>query len=141
MSYLTLEAIKASNILDRHKINCEIIDLISLKPLNIGAIIKSLRKTKRLLVLDTGFPYGSVASEIISQVTRKFYKELKSPPEIMTMPDIPEPTSYNLTKNLYINHLKITKKILKIFKKKINLHIKNLIKHHDVPGEWFKGPF
>lgn len=141
MSYLTLEALKASNILKKYNIKCEIIDLVSLKPLNMERIIKSLKKTKRLLVLDTGFPYGSVASEIISQVSQKLFKVLKCPPEIMTMPDIPEPTSYNLTKNLYIDYLKIIKKISNIFKRKINFNNKNLIKNHDVPGDWFKGPF
>ena len=141
MSYLTLEALKASKILYKNGIKCEIIDLISLKPLNINRIIKSLKKTKRLLVLDTGFPYCSIASEITSLISQKMHNELKHPPVVMTMPDIPEPTSFNLTKNLYINHLKIIEKISKIFKKKISGSNKKLIKNHDVPGEWFRGPF
>lgn len=141
MSYLTLEAIKASEILKKNNINSEIIDLVSLKPLNLNNILKSVRKTKRLLVLDTGFPYGSIASEITSLVTRKLFKILKFPPQIMTMPDIPEPTSFNLTKNLYIDHRKILKKISKMFNKKIIINNKNQKKFHDIPGEWFKGPF
>lgn len=139
MSYLTLEALKASKVLENYNINCEIIDLVSLKPLNVNKILNSLKKTKRLLVLDTGFSFCSVASEIVSQVMRKFHKGLTSPPEIMTMPDIPEPTSYGLTKNISIDYVKIVKKISKIFN--IKVKFKNNIKHHDVPDEWFKGPF
>ena len=139
MSYLTLEALKASKILEKYNIGCEIIDLVSLKPLNINKIVGSLKKTKRLLVLDTGFPFCSVASEIISQIMRKLYKGLISAPEIMTMPDIPEPTSYGLTKNISIDYVKIVKKISKILNMKIKL--KNTVKHHDVPDEYFKGPF
>lgn len=141
MSYLTLEAIKAAEILEKNNINCDIIDLVSLKPLNLTNILKSVKKTKRLLVLDTGFPYGSVASEITSLVFRKLFNYLKMPPQIMTMPDIPEPTSFSLTKNLYIDHKKIVKNVSKMFKKKIIMNKKNKKKFHDVPGEWFKGPF
>ena len=141
MSYLTLEAIKASRILTANNIDCEIIDLVSLKPINYNSIFNSVKKTKKLLVLDTGFPYGSIASEITSVVARKMFKNLKVPPEIMTMPDIPEPTSFQLTKNLYITDKKIVKKISKILQKKINKKFNYNKQNHDTPGEWFKGPF
>ena len=59
------------------------------------------------------------------------------------MPDVPEPTSFALTKNFYIRASDIAKKILEI------LEIDNINPYedipepvpHDVPGEWFKGPF
>ena len=92
-------------------------------------------------MLDTGFPYGSIASEITSVVTRKMFKNLSVAPQIMTMPDIPEPTSYQLTKNLYITDQKIAKEVLKILKKKLINKTILKKKHHDIPGEWFKGPF
>ena len=60
------------------------------------------------------------------------------------MPDIPEPTSFGLTKHIYLTHLEITKKVLdvlKINKKKLKkLNISKPILH-DVPNEDFKGPF
>ncbi len=141
MSYLTLESIKAVKMLNNHGISCELIDLISLKPINYKSILNSVKKTRNLLILDPGFPHGSVASEISSFVSRKKFKYLKSPPEIITMPDIPEPTSFQLTKNLYINENKIINKVLKILGKKIKVKNYNKPKHHDVPGAWFKGPF
>ena len=98
MSYLTLESLKASHELKKYNIDCEVIDLISLKPLNFNNIKKSLKKTKRILVLDPGFPYGSIASEITSLISREFFDVLKAAPKIITMPDIPEPTSFVLTK-------------------------------------------
>ena len=48
MSYLTLEALKASKILEKYNIGCEIIDLVSLKPLNINKIVGSLKKNKKI---------------------------------------------------------------------------------------------
>lgn len=141
MSYLTLEAIKAAKILKVNNIDCEIIDLVSLKPLNYKSIFKSVKKTKKLLVLDTGFPYGSIASEITSVVARKMFKNLSVAPQIMTMPDIPEPTSFQLTKNLYITDQKIVLEVSKILKKKVTHKMKVKKNLHDIPGEWFKGPF
>ena len=141
MSYLTLEAIKAAKILKVNNIDCEIIDLVSLKPLNYKSIFKSVKKTKKLLVLDTGFPYGSIASEITSVVARKMFKNLSVAPQIMTMPDIPEPTSFQLTKNLYITDQKIVIEVSKILKKKVTNKMKVKKNLHDIPGEWFKGPF
>ena len=46
MSYLTLEAIKASRILTANNIDCEIIDLVSLKPINYNSIFNSVKKQK-----------------------------------------------------------------------------------------------
>ena len=66
------------------------------------------------------------------------------PPIKIAMPDFPEPTSYGLTKNFYFDKFKIIKKIKLILKINKKLKIENEIKkpdHHDIPGEWFTGPF
>lgn len=141
MSYLTLEALKAKKILKKIGINIEVIDLISLKPLNISKILKSIKKTNRVLILDTGFPYGSISSEILSLIYKNLNGKLKTSPISLTMPDIPEPTSFFLTKNLYIDHIKVVKTVLKMFKKSMNLKKLKKPEFHDVPGTWFKGPF
>jgi pyruvate dehydrogenase E1 component beta subunit len=57
------------------------------------------------------------------------------------MPDIPEPSSFHLTKDLFIDQFKIVENILKMFNKKLNKKDINKPKFHDVPGEWFGGPF
>ena len=82
------------------------------------------------------------SSEIIAKVTTNCYPYLKSQPENINMPDFPEPTSFNLTKNFYFNSRTIVKKILKILNIKDDISNKIEIQSpHDVPGEWFKGPF
>ena len=60
---------KNSKILEKYNIGCEIIDLVSLKPLNINKIVGSLKKTKRLLVLDTG-----LEDKKISDDSKKLFK-------------------------------------------------------------------
>ena len=73
---------------------------------------------------------------------QKFHK-LKSPPMRLAMPDVPEPTSFALTKDFHISSKDIVKTIMKMFKIKRTFFLENTAqsKFHDQPGEWFKGPF
>lgn len=143
LSYMTIEALKAASFLKKeYGIRCEIIDLISIKPLDFKTIIQSIRKTKKIIVVDTGFYSHSVSSEIISEIYIKYSNLLNKPPKKIAMPDLPEPTSYHLTKNFYNNHISIIKEVLKIMEIKLEAKINlNLHAHHDVPDEKFEGPF
>ena len=141
MSYLVVEAIKASRTLSNLDINCEIIDIRTVKPLDMKLINKSVKKTGRILILDTGFEICSLASEILSKVISKNFNFLKSPPEILAMPDTSEPTSYGLTKNFYITENEIVNKCFKALKINKKIQKKSNNEHHDIPGDWFKGPF
>ena len=95
------------------------------------------------IVLDTGFTTGSVAGEIIAKVSMQKFNKLKSPPMRLAMPDVPEPTSFALTKDFHITSKNIVQSIMKMFriKTKIVLEDTSQSKFHDQPGEWFKGPF
>ncbi len=143
MSYLVNEAIKASHYLQSKNIDCEIIDLRSIKPIDWSMIKKSVKKTGRLLALDTGHLTCSVSSDIISKMTTNYFDYFNSSPKILAMPDVPEPTSHALTKNFYTSASDIVKKILLMF----NIDEKNIPNNlkepspHDIPGKWFEGPF
>tara|TARA_Y100000590_G_scaffold163199_1_gene187070 strand:+ start:3192 stop:4256 length:1065 start_codon:yes stop_codon:yes gene_type:complete len=144
MSYMTVEALKAAQIvLKKFKIKADVIDLRTIKPIDWKTIFNSVEKTGRLLVLDTGFTTGSVAGEIIAKVSMQKFNKLKSPPMRLAMPDVPEPTSFALTKDFHITSKNIVQSIMKMFriKTKIVLEDTSQSKFHDQPGEWFKGPF
>lgn len=141
--YLTIEALKASEILKSNfGLDIEIIDLKIIKPLNLNLILKSLKKTKRIICLDTGMTSGSISSDIVSKISSKLFKELKSPPIIMGLPDVPIPSTY-LGAKFYVNYKDIIFKILDIMKikNKVNKKIFKLNGPIDIPGNWFKGPF
>ena len=55
-----------------------------------------------------------MASDIISKLTTQYFDLHKVAPAILAMPDIPEPTSFALTKNFYIRAADIAKKVLEI---------------------------
>ena len=144
MSWAVHDVLDVSKRLNKEGIDIEVIDLSVIKPIFWKNIFASIKKTGRLLVIDTGAYTGSISSEIISEISINYSSRLKTPPIKIAMPDFPEPTSYGLTKNFYFDKLKIIKNIKKILKIKKTLQIEKNIKlptHHDVPGEWFTGPF
>lgn len=59
-----LHCIEAANILKRDGINAEVINLLSIRPLDMDTIIKSVKKTKKIIIVDNGWPVCSIASEI-----------------------------------------------------------------------------
>ena len=126
-SYSSIEIMKLYKTLKQNNISIDHIDLKTIKPLDIKTIIKSVKKTGKLLILDNmSFPYCSVGKDIISMISEKNIKLFKTTPCLLTLPDMPSPTSHFLTKNYYISEKKILNKIevmvgkkIKNFKKKI----------------------
>lgn len=143
MSYMTIEALHAVEYLERQGVSCEVIDLKTIKPLDWELVFKSVEKTGRLLVLDSGFTTGSVAGEIVARVAIEKFSYLHIAPARLAMPDVPEPTSVALTKNFYVRAKDIANKALIMMNKNAD-HVKLDLPEptpHDVPGDWFKGPF
>ncbi len=143
MSYMTIEALHAADYLATQGISCEVIDLRTIKPLDWETIMRSVTKTGHLLALDSGFTTGSVAGEIIARVAIEAFDQLKAPPARLAMPDVPEPTSPALTKGFYVRAVDIAEKVMKMMRRDFS-GVKNALPEpvpHDVPGEWFKGPF
>jgi pyruvate/2-oxoglutarate/acetoin dehydrogenase E1 component len=143
LSYMTIEALHAIEFLEKEGISCDLIDLRSVKPLDWEMVYTSVRKTGRLLVLDTGTSFGSIASEIISNVSMNCFSDLKQSAVRIALPDFPTPTSPALTKFFYKRAEEIILEVGKMFEIEIDIH--TLVNQrnfpHDVPGNWFKGPF
>jgi acetoin:2,6-dichlorophenolindophenol oxidoreductase subunit beta len=142
-SIMTVEAIKACKILKKNFINCDLIDLLSINPLDTDRIIKSVKKTGKLIVLDIDHGFISLASEIISLITSNDIDIFKKAPIKITMPNFPTPTSVALTKEFYPNFINIINAAEKILNKKIKVP-ENLIKDmntHDIPFKNYTGPF
>ena len=71
ISYMVVEALRAQRLLEREGIAAEVIDPVSLSPLDAGAIEKSVRKTGRLLVVDCGWTTCGASAEIVAAVTER----------------------------------------------------------------------
>jgi len=92
---LCLEAAKK---LASNGISCEIIDLRTIKPLDIDTIIKSIKKTNRCIVVEQGWSQSGVSSEIMSIIMENAFDWLDAPVIRITGKDVPMPYAENLEK-------------------------------------------
>jgi len=91
-------AIEAAEQLAKEGIDCEIIDLRTIRPLDMETILISVRKTGRLVCVEEGFPQSSVGSHIASQVMQQAFDWLDAPVITVCGKDVPMPYAANLEK-------------------------------------------
>jgi len=100
-SYMANEAIKASQSLAKQGISAEVIDLRTIKPIDKQAIIKSVKKTGRLVVAESGWTSFGVSAEIAAIVAEETFGVLKAPIRRIALPDSPAPANRELEKAYY----------------------------------------
>jgi pyruvate dehydrogenase E1 component beta subunit len=91
-------AIEAANILAEENIDAEIIDLRTIKPLDIETILESVRKTNRLISVEEGWFFAGIGATISSIVIREAFDYLDAAPEVVSGKDVPLPYADNLEK-------------------------------------------
>lgn len=111
------EAYKAADELEKEGISCEIIDLRTVRPLDYEAILKSVKKTNRLVILEEAWPFGNVATEITYQVQEKAFDYLDAPIVKINTADTPAPYSPELLKNWLPNSEDVIKAVKKVLYK------------------------
>ncbi|HLY07523.1 MAG TPA: pyruvate dehydrogenase complex E1 component subunit beta [Rhizomicrobium sp.] len=89
---------EAAEKLAAEGIEAELIDLRSLRPLDIATVIQSVKKTNRIVSVEQGWPICSIGSEIASQVVEHAFDYLDAPPLKITGKDVPMPYAANLEK-------------------------------------------
>lgn len=147
-SYMTVDALLAARALKSQSIGAEVIDMRSVRPLDLATIIESVRRTGRLLVADTAFRIGGIAAELVSQVVEREFKSLKTAPVIVALPDHPAPTSHFMLDQYYPDPMTIVDAILELAairrdavdyaRLQLELRRSSPI---DVPSKDFSGPF
>ena len=96
MSYTSVVCKEASEKLEKIGIDAEVIDLMSLSPLDEDIIIDSVKKTNRIVIVDEDNPRASMASEIAAIVSDKAFDYLDAPIKRVTAPHTPVPYSKGL---------------------------------------------
>ena len=79
----------AADELEKENINVEIIDLVTIRPLDLDTIIESVKKTNRLVIVEESFPVNSVASEVSYRVQRNAFDYLDAPIVRLCQSDTP----------------------------------------------------
>ncbi|MFL2602929.1 MAG: pyruvate dehydrogenase complex E1 component subunit beta [Flavobacteriaceae bacterium] len=111
------EVFKASEKLKEQNINIEIIDLRTVRPLDISTIIESVKKTNRLVILEEAWPFGNVSTEITYQVQNNALDYLDAPIIKINTADTPTPYSPVLLKQWLPNHNDVIKAVNKVLYK------------------------
>ncbi len=91
-------AVKAAAELEKEGIDVEIIDLRTIRPMDLPAVIESVKKTGRLVTVEEGFPQSSVGTEIATRVMQQAFDYLDAPILTIAGKDVPMPYAANLEK-------------------------------------------
>lgn len=89
-------ALRAADKLAEEGISAEVIDLRTIRPLDMDTIIESVKKTNRVVVAEDGWPQCSVSSEISARLMEDAFDYLDAPVTRVTNLDIPQPYAANL---------------------------------------------
>lgn len=96
-------------------VDAEVIDLRTLRPLDTQTIIESVKKTSRLVVVEEGWAFAGIGSEIIALVNEQAFDYLDAPPVRVCSEDVPLPYAANLEHAALINAEKIVKAVKGVF--------------------------
>jgi pyruvate dehydrogenase E1 component beta subunit len=91
-------ALHAAEELAKAGISAEVINLRTLRPLDIGTVVESVKKTSRLVTVEEGWPYAGIGAEIAMQVIEQAFDYLDAPPMRVAGLDVPLPYAANLEK-------------------------------------------
>jgi acetoin:2,6-dichlorophenolindophenol oxidoreductase subunit beta len=86
-------ALEAAQSLESEGISVEVLDLRSISPMDDEAILASVRKTRRLVVVDEDNPRCSIATDVVALVASRAFDQLEAPPQMVTAPHTPVPFS------------------------------------------------
>jgi len=95
MVHIALQAAKA---LEQDEVDAEVLDLRSLRPLDVDAILTSVAKTNRAVYLEEGWPYVGIGAHVVDLIQEEAFDHLDAPVLRVTQADVPMPYAKNLEK-------------------------------------------
>jgi len=147
-SHMVVEALRAAEALAALGLEVEVLDMRAVAPLDVEAVVRSVARTRRLVVADTGHRRLGVAGELAASVAERAWGLLEAPPRRVALPDWPAPTSPALARHYYPGAREIAAEVLGLCglppdgREAAEL-LRRLEPHGfgDVPGERPLGPF
>ena len=148
-SYMTLEAMRAAEQLDKIGCSATVLDMRVIRPLILDRVFASVAQTGRLMTVDTGYRKFGIGAEIVAEVVANCFGKLKAAPLRIGLPDHPTPSSRGLVPGIYPDAARIVREAgaeLGIAPSKVENAVAELIAQReglpvDVPDPFFKGPF
>jgi pyruvate dehydrogenase E1 component beta subunit len=91
-------ATQAAAQLEKEDVSAEVLDLRSLRPLDVDAILATVRKTNRAVYVEEGWPYAGIGAQVASIIQEEAFDHLDAPVLRVTQADVPMPYAKNLEK-------------------------------------------
>ncbi|HXC25075.1 MAG TPA: pyruvate dehydrogenase complex E1 component subunit beta, partial [Gemmatimonadaceae bacterium] len=95
---MILVALQAADTLRKDGINCDVVDLRTIRPMDVDAIAESVRKTNRVVVVEEGWELCGVGAQVVDYVQRECFDDLDAPVLRVHQADVPMPYAKNLEK-------------------------------------------
>ena len=91
-------ALKAAEQLATEGVNADVVDLRTIRPLDTGTVLESVRRTNRCVVVEEGWPFAGVGAQVVDLVQREAFDALDAPVIRVTGADVPMPYNKHLEK-------------------------------------------
>ncbi len=111
-----LTALDAAELLEAHDVSAEVLDLRTLRPLDVEAVVASVSKTRRLVTVEEGWPQGGIGAEIAALVGARAFAQLAAPPTRVTGADLPMPYAFGLEQLAVPGAKRIAEAALTVFR-------------------------
>jgi pyruvate dehydrogenase E1 component beta subunit len=108
---VTAEA-AAQTLADEHDVHAEVIDPRTLRPLDLGSILDSVRRTNRCVVVEEGWPHGGVGANLAALIAEQAFDDLDAPVQRVAGADVPMPYSKPLEDIAYPHEAQIARAAL-----------------------------
>jgi len=116
ISRMALTAQRAAKTLsEEHRIEAEVIDPRTLRPLDLDTILESVRKTNRCVIVEEGWPHGGVGANLAALVQEQAFDDLDAPVQRVTGADVPMPYSKPLEQIAFPHEAQIVDAVLATF--------------------------
>jgi len=106
--------VAAENLKKKYNVECEVINLRSVKPLDVETIVQSVKKTHHLIAVESGFPSFGVASEILALSMEYMFDALDAPAQRVTGAEVPTPYAQDLEALSFPDEHVIEKKVAQL---------------------------
>jgi len=101
------QSLKAADLLEAEGVAAEVLDLRTIRPLDLETILASVRKTHRAVVAEEGWPFAGAGAQVVDEIQREVFDELDAPVLRVTGADVPMPYNRHLEKAAKVSPEKI----------------------------------
>jgi len=137
-SWMTIEAMKAADVLARHGVRLEVIDIRTVAPLDETPVVSSVAKTGRCIIADYDWLYAGFSAELAARLAHRCFGALRKPIERIGFAPVPCPTTRPLENLFYPSAVQIIRAVERLLDlDSIDLSQESFYSYE----ERFKGPF